>query len=57
MMGQKSNLWKKSWLKKTQKSLFTFLEEKSGDEASSVREFTSNSQAFDFWNDDREDIY
>lgn len=55
--GEKIKPLEKISAKKNTKVIITFLEEEGKDEDSSIREYTSNSQAFDFWNDDREDIY
>lgn len=53
--GERVRLLEKLPGKKKYRVVITFLEEIEDDE--DMRTFTSQSEAFSFWNDEREDIY
>ena len=53
--GERIRLLEKLPGKKKYKVVITFLEELEDDDE--IRAFTSQSEAFSFWNDEREDIY
>ncbi|MBI4535341.1 MAG: hypothetical protein HY708_03620 [Ignavibacteriae bacterium] len=53
--GKQIRPLKKLSLKKKYKVVITFLEEI--EDSSGIRAFTSQSEGFSFWEDEREDIY
>lgn len=53
--GERIRSLEKLPVKKKYKVVITFLEELEDDEE--IRGFTSQSEAFSFWEDEREDIY
>ncbi len=53
--GERIRLLEKLPGKKKYKVVITFLEELEDDDE--IRAFTSQSEAFSFWDDEREDIY
>ena len=55
--GKKVQLLWKNIKKKKYKVIITFVEEIWSKEESELRDFSSDSSSFDFWNDKKEDLY